>query len=90
MAEFQVKEKRRSAMEGGSRSFLLFHPTSNCPQYFLKASTALRPQIEVFVLKRFNPSFINCTKGVHTVMRKKLPTQREKREKFGNERRRKL
>ena len=90
MVEFQVKEKRRAAMEGGSRSFLLFHPTSNCPQYFLKASTALRPQIEVFVLKRFNPSFINCTKGVHTVMRKKLLTQKEKREKFGNKRKRKF
>ena len=48
MAEFQVKEKRKVAMETG-RSFFLFHPTSNYPQYFLKASTTLRPQIEVCV-----------------------------------------
>ena len=25
-------------------------------------------------MKRFNPSFIDCTNGVHTVTRKKLPT----------------
>ena len=31
-------------------------------------------------MKRFNLSFISCINGVHTVMRKKLPTQREKRE----------
>ena len=41
-------------------------------------------------MKRFNPSFINCTNGVHTVMRKKLLTQKEKREKFGNKRKRKF
>ena len=31
-------------------------------------------------MKRFNLSYISCTNGVHTIMRKKLPTQREKRE----------
>ena len=39
-------------------------------------------------MKRFNLNFIDCNNGVHTVMRKKLPTQREKREKFRNEKRR--
>ena len=33
-----------------------------------------------FAIERFNLSFISCTNGVHTVMKKKLPTQREKGE----------
>ena len=33
-----------------------------------------------FAIERFNLSFLSCTNGVHTVMKKKLPTQREKGE----------
>ena len=57
----------------------------------LRNSSQMQPRKEhhhIVQVKRFNLSFIDCTNGVHTVMRKKLPTQREKREIWEGEKKR--